>query len=284
MSGLLGVALGAVGSGRVRYGRAMALWAEGALSGAQLEAYRVAAADDRRTPAQVLEDRALPVPVDVAPTAEALIQALVGEADRYLAGLPGPGVAEVRAGIAKWGGGAVTAAPPTANAVRDAHLGEALTALANDQPALAAAIAAAALHLAWITYDGYPPDQIGAGFARGHAYASLLGQDSSAIPADDFDMGLFLIAPHVLYRDHAHLAPELYAPLTGPHGWRFGPDRPLVVKAAHQPVWNPAHRPHLTKVGPVPFLCLYCWTRDAMAPAHVVAASDWPDLEALRLG
>ncbi len=36
-------------------------------------------------------------------------------------------------------------------------------------------------------------------------------------------MGLFVIAPHVLYRDHAHAAPELYLPLTGPHGWRFAP-------------------------------------------------------------
>ncbi|MFZ1471243.1 MAG: dimethylsulfonioproprionate lyase family protein [Paracoccaceae bacterium] len=282
MSGFLGLPLGEPGSARARYGRAMQLWASGAISVAQLEAYRVAAADDHRPPSQVLVDRSLPVPADVTPDPAALIRALVAEADRYLSRLPGPGVAEARAGLARWQGGPVTPANPAANAVLAAHLDPALQALAADHPGLAAAIAAAAPHLRWIPYDGYPPDQIGEGFAKGHAYAPLVG-DSAAIPAQDYDLGLLVIAPHVLYRDHARAAPELYAPLTGPHGWRFGPDRPLSIKPAHQPVWNPPDQPHLTKVGPVPFLCLLCRARDVQAPAHVIAASDWPQLEALRL-
>lgn len=283
MSGLLGVPLGARGSGRARYGHAMRLWTEGVLSPAQLEAYRVAAADDHRPPEEVLLDRRLPIPADAAPSPEALIRALLDEADRYLAALPGPGVTEVRVLLSRWRNGPVTLPAMKPNAVVDAHLPPALEALAADRPALAGAIAAAAPHLDWITYDGYPPDEIGAAFARGHAYCSLIGEEA-AIPAQDFDLGLFLIAPHVLYRDHAHAAPELYAPLTGPHGWRFGAGRPLVVKPAHRPVWNPPFRPHLTKVGPVPFLCLFGWTKDSMAPAHVIPAADWPELEALRLG
>ena len=283
MSGLLGVPLGARGSGRARYGHAMRLWTEGVLSPAQLEAYRVAAADDHRPPEEVLLDRRLPIPADAAPSPEALIRALLDEADRYLAALPGPGVTEVRVLLSRWRNGPVTLPAMKPNAVVDAHLPPALEALAADRPALAGAIAAAAPHLDWITYDGYPPDEIGAAFARGHAYCSLIGEEA-AIPAQDFDLGLFLIAPHVLYRDHAHAAPELYAPLTGPHGWRFGAGRPLVVKPAHRPVWNPPFRPHLTKVGPVPFLCLFGWTKDSMAPAHVIPATDWPELEALRLG
>lgn len=283
MSGLLGVPLGARGSARARYGRAMRLWAEGALSAPQLEAYRVAAADDHRPPAEVLEDRRLPIPTDASPSPEGLVRALVDEADRYLATLPGPGVTEVRVLLSRWRDGPVTQPPPKPNAVVETHLAPALEALAADRPALAGAIAAAAPHLDWITYDGYPPEDIGAAFARGHAYCSVIGEEA-AIPARDFDLGLFLIAPHVLYRDHAHAAPELYAPLTGPHGWRFGPGRPLVVKPAHRPVWNPPFRPHLTKVGPVPFLCLFGWTKDSMAPAHVIPSADWPELEALRLG
>lgn len=283
MSGLLGVPLGAQGSGRARYGRAMRLWAEGALSPAQLEAYRVAAADDHRPPRQVLEDRHLPVPVDAAPSPEALVRALVEEADRYLAGLSGPGVVEVRTLLARWREGPVTLPAPVPNGVVEAHLAPALDALAADQPALAGAIAAAAPFLRWTAFEGYPPDQIGETFLHGHAFCSIVGE-GAAIPAQDFDLGLFLIAPHVLYRDHAHAAPELYAPLTGPHGWRFGGGRPLVVKPAHLPVWNPAHQPHLTKVGPVPFLGLFGWTRDIWDPAHVIPATDWPELEALRLG
>ena len=282
MTGLLGVPLGARGSARARYGRAMRLFAAGVLSPAQLEAYRVAAADDLRPPTEVLEDRKLPVPGCLTPSPEDLVRALVDEADRYLAGLPGPGVTEVRTLIARWRDGPVRLPLAGPNAVVGSHLANALDAM-PDQPALAGAIAAATPHLRWITYDSYPTEEIGADFARDHAYCSLIGEAAS-IPAQDFDLGVFLIAPHVLYRDHAHPAPELYAPLTGPHGWRFGPDRPLVQKPAHQPVWNPAHQPHLTKVGAVPFLCLFGWTRDVRLPAHVIPASDWPELERLRLG
>ena len=46
MSGLLGIALGDPGSARARYGRAMALYQSGRITPDQLEAYRIAAADD----------------------------------------------------------------------------------------------------------------------------------------------------------------------------------------------------------------------------------------------
>ena len=211
------------------------------------------------------------------------MSALVGEAERCRAGLPGPGLAEVRAGIARGQGGLVSPLAPLGHPVVAAHLAPALAECAGTHPALAAAIAAAAPHLAWASYDLYPRAAIGADFADGHAFCSLIGE-SAPIPARDFDLGLFLIAPHVLYRDHAHPAPELYAPLTGPHGWRFGPGRPLVTRPAHRPVWNPPLRPHATKVGPTPFLCLFAWTADVNEPAHVLPATDWPELEALRLG
>lgn len=270
------------GSGRVRYAQAMARFAAGDLSAGHLEAYRVAAASDTLPAAPEFAARGLTLPEDPAMTPETAIRRLVDEADRYLAALPGPGVAEVRAGLATARGGAVRVADPAPNLVRDTQLPVALAALAPTHAALADAIAAAAPHLAWITYGLYDPALIGEGFLRGHAYASILGEDA-AIPARDYDLGLFVIAPHVLYRDHHHAAPELYAPLTGPHGWRFGANRPLVTKPAHQPVWNTPHRPHATKVGAVPFLCLFGWTRDVQQAAQVIPASDWPQLEALRL-
>ncbi len=211
------------------------------------------------------------------------VRTLIDEADRYLATLPGPGVAEVRAGIAAWRAGpATTADATTTHPVVSAFLPEALARLGRDRPALAFAIAAAAAALEWRAYDLYPPAAIGADFAAGHAYARIIG-DGAAVPARDFDLGLFLIAPHVLYRDHWHPAPELYAPLTGPHGWRFASGAPLVVKGAHEPVWNPSSQPHATKVGSAPFLCLYGWTRDVDLPAHVIPADDWPTLEELCL-
>jgi Dimethlysulfonioproprionate lyase len=282
MRGLLGIEPGVPGSGRVRYGRAMTLYAEGRISAAQLEAYRVAAADDRAGPGAVLDAYGLAVPSDGP---EAAVRLLVDGIDRYLADLAGPGIGEVRDGLAQWRDGPVTGFDGrAANPVVAAHLPDALSALAQTHPDFAAAIARAHPHLRWKTYEGYDPTTVGAGFAKGHAYASVIGEDASAINAQDFDLGLFLIAPHVLYRDHAHAAPELYAPLTGPHGWRFAPGDPLTVLPAHRPVWNPPHQPHLTKVGPVPFLCFYGWTGDVQSIAHILPADDWPELEALRLG
>lgn len=214
--------------------------------------------------------------------AEAAVRTLVDAADAYLARHDGPGVADVRAGLTLARQRPFALRRASANAVVDAHLAPALATLAPDEPQLAGAIADAAPHLSWITYDAYPRDLIGAAFADGHAFGSLVG-GGAPLPAEDYDFGLFLIAPHVLYRDHAHRAPELYAPLTGPHGWRFGPGLPLEIMPAHRPVWNDPYRPHLTKVGPVPFLCLFGWTRDVNEAATVVPADDWTALEALRI-
>ena len=288
---LLQTPLGPPGSGRSRYGAAMALHLAGLISDRQLEIYRIASARDDANPETLFVDRGLPLPRVAAPDAAWLIRGLVVAADRYLAGLEqAPGVAEVRAGLAPWAAGPVMppAAPadplvdPVPHPVVRAHLPRALEVAAATRPDLAAAIAAAAPHLRWQSYAGYDAQAIGAGFANGQAYALVVGE-ASPIRARDFDLGLFLIAPHVLYRDHAHAAPELYAPLTGPHGWRFGTEGPLQLRPAHHPVWNPAHQPHLIKVGPEPYLCLYGWRRDVNAPAYILPASDWPALEALRL-
>lgn len=210
------------------------------------------------------------------------LRELIAETDRYLATLTGPGLNEARAGLALARDNPVRPSSSRSNGVVSDHLATALAALAPTHPALAAAIAAATPFLPWITYDAYPLSEIGEGFARGHAYASFIGE-AAPVAAEDYYLGLFLIAPQVLYRDHHHPAPELYAPLTGPHGWRFAPNAPLVVAPAHEPVWNEPGQPHLIKVGPRPFLCLFAWTRDVNEPARVLHADDWAELEALEL-
>lgn len=274
--------LGGSRSGRARYAAAMALYNAGQIGPDALEVYRICSLLDSADPARMLAEAGLPQARIPSLTGEVAIRALITAADAYLATLPGPGVAEVRQGLNQWSGGPITARPSAGNTVLETHLPSALAALTSTHPDLAEAIQDAAPWLTWITYDLYG-DTIGTQFAQGHAYASLIGE-AAAIPARDYDLGLFLIAPHVLYRDHRHKAPELYAPLTGPHGWRFGPDRPLIVKQAHEPVWNDPYRHHLTKVGPTPFLALFGWTRDVQEAATVIPASDWPELEALRLG
>lgn len=207
---LIATPLGLPGSGRVRYGAAMALFRDGRIGEGELEVYRIASADDAEDPARLMAERGLEPFASPAVGAAARLARLAEEAETYLASLPGPGPSEVRLGLARR-----TEPPhpgsPRNHKVVDAHLAPALETLAADRPALAAAIAAAAPDLAWTAYDAYPRDAIGEAFADGHAFASLMG-DGAPYPAEDFDLGLFLIAPHVLYRDHRHKAPELYAP------------------------------------------------------------------------
>lgn len=209
------------------------------------------------------------------------IRNLLSAIDAYLGRFDLQGVRDVRAGMARFGHGDIRDVAPSRAPAVD-HLDHALAATAeHGEPELAKAIANANAFLPWIAYDLYPRDEIGEAFADGHAFASILGE-GALIEAEDFDLGIFLIAPHVFYRDHHHAAPELYAPLTGPHGWRFGPGRPIAWKQAHQPVWNEPWASHATLVGDIPFLCIFGWTRDVGEPARVMAAGDWGAIERLR--
>lgn len=276
---------GPAGSGRRRYAAAMYFNREGKLSDAALEVFRVCSPLDGDGPDALLRERGLASEIPGSqPTSPTMaIARLISACDHYIASLSGPGVAEARTGLAKWRQGVIAPVAVQGNPVLDRWLSPALAALRGTHSDLADAIELGAPLLRWITYDGYPIDQVGQAFATGHAYASIIGETGAPIPARDWEMGLFLIAPDILYRDHRHLAPELYLPLTGPHGWRFGVGQPLTILPAHRPVWNDPQAVHMTKVGSQPFLCLYIWTRDVGALAEIIPADDWPALEDLRL-
>lgn len=206
--------------------------------------------------------------------------------DGHLAGIAAEkaaekdGIAEVRQALGRFRDGiADRAAEIHPAAPRCAHFDDALALTARQSgEAIAAAIAAAMPVLNWITYDLYPVDEIGAYFPKQHAFASLASPYDPNY-ARDFDLGLFLIEPHTLYRDHNHRAAELYLPLTGPTRWRFGPDTDWFTRAAGEPVWNPPYQKHATLVDDVPLLCVYGWTKDVHHPAQVVRARDWPSIE-----
>ncbi|MGE0212627.1 MAG: dimethylsulfonioproprionate lyase family protein [Parvibaculaceae bacterium] len=158
------------------------------------------------------------------------------------------------------------------------HLKAALAlAATSEAKPLAEAISAARPLLHWITYDAYGPT-IGPRLPKNHTFSGLVGE-YRMIPATDFAMGLFLIAPRTLYRDHRHPAPELYVPLTGPTRWRFGQGA-WETRHAGEPVWNEPNAVHATLVEDVPLLCLYAWTRDVMLPAETVDTPDWETIEA----
>ena len=195
------------------------------------------------------------------------IPRLLKEIERYLSGLDFKGKSDVQQGLTQARKRKQQSVNPTTSPVC-VHLTSALAAMSDR--ALAQAIEAASLLLSWASYAPYPRSEIGAAFADGHGFSSLIGE-GAFFHADDFDLGLFLIAPNVLYPDHHHAAPELYAPLTGPHGWRVLPEEKWKSIPADIPVWNEPWEPHATQTGDVPFLCIFCWTHDVNEPAKVIA-------------
>jgi hypothetical protein len=205
------------------------------------------------------------------------IRTLIVEIDFYLASLDGPGIADVRDGLGRWGQGPVN--PLSAQPEASCGFLEAAVAAVEARPELQRTIARSLPYLRWVTHGLYPEEEIGPRFPQSHAFSILIGE-AGFVHADDYELGLFLIAPHTLYRDHHHPAPELYAPLTGPHRWRFGVDAPWIAKPAHEIVWNEPWQVHATAVGPTPFLCIFGWTRDVNLPANVVPAADWNVIEA----
>ena len=191
--------------------------------------------------------------------AETAIRNLVAEIETYLLQLKDPHTATVLEGMKKWARGPVAPdTKPQAPGLRSSRSG----LQATDKTTLAKAIDDARPFLHGYPTMPIPVMKLARGFADNHAFASIIGE-GCPIEAVDFDLGLFLIAPNLFYRDHHHAAPELYAPLTGPHGWRFKPGDPLVWKEAHEPVWNRAWEPHATMTGDTPFLAIFCWTKEA---------------------
>jgi len=262
--------LGPAGSGRLRHAAAMAHHARGALSNTALEAFRVLAPRDRDDPAWLLKGERLPELAPLTPVEQ--VERLRLELLDLLRRLRGPGVTKTRRALA-------AAGEPVATFDRVRELVEpwltsALAALAVAKPTLARALAESAPHLLWKRYD-YSGPGIGPAFPSGHAFCTLAGEADGPFRVTGLDIGLFVMAPGLFYRDHAHPAPELYLPLTGPHRWRFAPDAPLVKRAALDPIWNEPEAPHVIKVGPVPFLALYAWLDRAGDAAWVVPASDW---------
>ena len=173
----------------------------------------------------------------------------------------------------------VAPVPPAHEALLD----QAVSCIPKAQfPKLKPALVAARDHLHWRVDDGgfYAPGaDVGEGYRTGNMHTLLIGPKNAPIRARDMLLGIFLLAPATLYRDHAHAAPELYLPLTGPSGWRFDrgawEDHP-----AGALICNAPDRKHATRVYDVPFLAVFAWTRDIHAPCRVVPASDWSGIEA----
>lgn len=162
-------------------------------------------------------------------------------------------------------------------------LDHALNEITNpDLAPLREALAAAKHALHWRVDDGgfYPAGaDLGEGYIQGNMHALLAGPQDAPFRTPDFLLGYFLLQPQVLYRDHKHLSPEVYVPLTGPTGWRFG-QGPWRDIAAGSLVYNAPEVVHATRVYDAPFLAIFAWLRDIHHRCEVVQHPDWALIEA----
>ncbi|MDP9136707.1 MAG: dimethylsulfoniopropionate lyase, partial [Pseudomonadota bacterium] len=133
---------------------------------------------------------------------------------------------------------------------------------------VAAAIAAVEHELHWKQNPNYSDGAMGQpGYMDGYAYAEVVGP-SGFFAGDDFLLGLLLIGPHRVYREHYHAAPELYWMLTGPSKWKNGSGG-WSMRDAGSLCWHDPFVVHATATEAVPLLAIWAWARDVGEPARL---------------
>ena len=143
-----------------------------------------------------------------------------------------------------------------------AHLPELAATAMFIAPAVAAAIAACEDDLHWTQNPNYRDES----FADDYAYCELIGSQGF-FPGDDFLLGLMIIGPQRVYRDHHHPAPELYWLLSGPTDWSRA-SGPYVAQQAGDTLWHPPNLMHATRTHHGPLLAVWAWTQDVKTPAR----------------
>ena len=125
----------------------------------------------------------------------------------------------------------------------------------------------------------YPPGaDLGEGYKRCNLHSLLIGPDACGHHHPDFSLGIFMLGPRTLYRDHNHDAPELYINLSDKSGWRFGASGWQDFVAGSL-IWNAAGEPHATRVYDEPFISVFVWLENVNSPCNVIHCDDWPKIE-----
>lgn len=183
--------------------------------------------------------------------------------------LKGEGTAEVKARLAAQDLSPAAAVDPGSRRLpATRYFAECVATSMFLVPEVAAALAGIDEFLHWKQNPNYSDDVMGEGCMDNYAYAEIVGPDGF-FPGDDFLMGLLLLGPGRLYRDHWHKAPELYWLLTGPSDWRKDTSA-FISRAPGETVWHPPRMSHATRTDTSPLLAVWAWTRDVGSPARLV--------------
>jgi len=125
----------------------------------------------------------------------------------------------------------------------------------------------------------YPPGaDLGEGYTKCNLHTLLIGPDACEHHHPDFSLGIFMLGPRTLYRDHNHDAPELYLNLSEKSGWRFG-TRDWHDYPAGSLIWNAAGEPHATRVYDQPFISVFVWLENVNSRCNVIHFDDWAEIE-----
>ena len=125
----------------------------------------------------------------------------------------------------------------------------------------------------------YPPGaDLGEGYTKCNLHTLLIGPDACGHHNPDFRLGIFMLGPRTLYRDHNHDAPELYLNLSEKSGWRFGTHEWQGYPAGSL-IWNAAGDSHATRVYDQPFISVFVWLENVHAPCNVIYFDDWAEVE-----
>lgn len=146
---------------------------------------------------------------------------------------------------------------------------------------IASSLKAARHDLAWREDNAeyYAPGaDLGDGYKNCNLHSLLIGPDACGFEAQDFCMGLFMLGPQTLYRDHAHDAPELYVNLSPRSGWRLASIDWRDYNAGSI-IWNGPGDPHATRTYDRPFLSIFVWVENIDSICQIVPFPDWEEIE-----
>jgi len=84
--------------------------------------------------------------------------------------------------------------------------------------------------------------------------------------------GLLLLGPATMYPPHAHVAEELYVPLSGSAEWQAG-DSPFVRREPGSAIWHGSGVAHAMRTAEAPLLALYLWRGSGLEQSAQVVGS-----------
>ncbi len=149
------------------------------------------------------------------------------------------------------------------------HLAFALERGTADREAeLALSIAALAPALRW-TYS-YPTNPRDRDLSSKVAFAQIVGRRGLQ-PDSDINIGLTLIAPHVVYPAHFHPAVELYLVIAGTALWQSGNAEPA-MRPPGSVILHPGNVVHAMTTFEDPLLAIWTWRGDIVSPSVYVNA------------